>query len=232
MEPWAKEWLEAQRSKGVKCLEIKQRGEKHYVYHSTTHWDRERGKAIKTSKYLGRLDCDAGLIDRRKEETSQSKKTTPPDVRSVTEYGNSVLLHEAMKDIKPLLMEGFPENWEEIYALALLRTSGNIPLKRVESSWQKLYNVELIEPDLKPNSLSRMLHAVGVNREGQEVVFKSLLDQSQQLVYDLSFMFSRSVSISQAEKGYNKDKIHVPQINIALLCSADSGSPTMIRSVP
>jgi hypothetical protein len=63
MEPWAKEWLEAQRSKGVKCLEIKQRCEKHYVYHSTTHWDRERGKAIKTSKYLGRLYCDASLID-------------------------------------------------------------------------------------------------------------------------------------------------------------------------
>ena len=40
------------------------------------------------------------------------------------------------------------------------------------------------------------------------------------------------MSISQAEKGYNKDKIHVPQINIALLCSADSGMPTMIRSLP
>jgi len=52
MEQWAKDWLEAQRNKGVKCLEIKQRGEKHYVYHSTTHWDREQRKAIKTSKYL------------------------------------------------------------------------------------------------------------------------------------------------------------------------------------
>jgi transposase len=40
------------------------------------------------------------------------------------------------------------------------------------------------------------------------------------------------MSISQAEKGYNKDKIHVPQINLALLCSADSGLPTMIRSLP
>jgi transposase len=40
------------------------------------------------------------------------------------------------------------------------------------------------------------------------------------------------MNISQAEKGYNKDKIHVPQINIALLCSAESGLPTMIRSLP
>ena len=137
-----------------------------------------------------------------------------------------------MKEIKPLLMEGFPDNWEEIYSLSMLRVTGNVPLKRAESSWQKLYNVESLEPDLKPNSLSRMLHNVGINREGQELVFKSLLDQSPQLVYDLSSMFSRSMNISLAEKGYNKDKIHVPQINIALLCNADSGLPTMIRSLP
>ena len=232
MESWAKEWLEAQRSKGVKCLEIKQRGEKYYVYYSTTHWDKEQKKAIKTSKYLGKLDQELGFIESKKAQEIQSKETTPPEVRSVTEYGNAALLHEAMKDIQPVLKEGFPESWEEIYVLSMLRVTDNIPLKRVESSWQKLYNINSIEPNLKPNSLSKMLHSVGVNREGQGVVFKSLLDQSQQLVYDLSYMFSRSMNISQAEKGYNKDKIHVPQINIALLCSAESGLPTMIRSLP
>ena len=231
MEQWAKDWLEIQRNKGVKCLEIKQRGEKYYVYHSTTYWDRKQRKAIKTSKYLGRLDREEGFIESNK-DAAQSNKATIPEVRSVTEYGNSVLLHESMKEIKPLLMEGFPDNWEEICALSMLRVTGNVPLKRAESSWQKLYNVESLEPDLRPNSLSKMLHNVGINREGQELVFKSLLDQSPQLVYDLSSMFSRSMNISLAEKGYNKDKIHVPQINIALMCNANSGLPTMIRSLP
>ena len=231
MEQWAKDWLETQRNKGIKCLEIKQRGEKYYVYHSTTYWDREQRKAIKTSKYLGRLDREEGFIESNK-DAAQSNKATIPEVRSVTEYGNSVLLHESMKEIKPLLMEGFPDNWEEICALSMLRVTGNVPLKRAESSWQKLYNVESLEPDLRPNSLSKMLHNVGINREGQELVFKSLLDQSPQLVYDLSSMFSRSMNISLAEKGYNKDKIHVPQINIALICNANSGLPTMIRSLP
>ncbi len=40
------------------------------------------------------------------------------------------------------------------------------------------------------------------------------------------------MNIIQAEKGYNKDKIPVPQINLALLCSADTGLPTMVRSLP
>ena len=31
----------------------------------------------------------------------------------------------------------------------------------------------------------------------------------------LSSVFSHSMSINQAEKGYNKDKIQVPQINLA-----------------
>jgi hypothetical protein len=231
MDQWAKDWLENQRNKGVKCLEIKQRGEKHYVYRSTTYWDREQRKAIKTSKYLGRLDRKEGFIESNK-ETVQSQKATIPEVKSVTEYGNSILLQESMKDIKPLLMKGFPHNWQEIYALSMLRVTGNVPLKRAESSWQKLYNVESLGPDLTPNGLSRMLHNVGMDRDGQELGFKSLLDQSPQLVYDLSRMFSRSMNISLAEKGYNKDRIHVPQINIALLCNANSGLPTMIRSLP
>jgi hypothetical protein len=133
MDQWAKDWLENQRNKGVKCLEIKQRGEKHYVYRSTTYWDREQRKAIKTSKYLGILDRKEGFIERNK-ETVQSQKATIPEVKSVTEYGNSILLQESMKDIKPLLMEGFPHNWQEIYALSMLRVTGNIPLKRAESS--------------------------------------------------------------------------------------------------
>ena len=70
------------------------------------------------------------------------------------------------------------------------------------------------------------------DREGQDIVFQGILDHSEQLIYDLSTTFSRSMSIQQAEKGYNKDKIHLPQINLALLCSADTGFPTMIRSVP
>jgi len=232
MEPWAKEWLEDQRNKGVKCLEIKQHGTKHYIYHSTTHWDKSQNKAIKTSKYIGRLDPVQGLIKSHEEDSKRIKAIEPTKSKSVTEYGNAVLLQKAMNELKPLLIEVFPDNWMEIYSLAMLRVTCNVPLKRAESAWQKLYNVESITPNLKSQNLSKLMQEVGSNRKGQRVVFKGLLDPSEQLVYDLSYMFSRSVSIRQAEKGYNKDKIQLPQINIVLLCNADTGLPTMIRSLP
>lgn len=227
MEPWAKEWLEDQRRQGTKCLEIKVSGKNHYVYYSTTHWDKNQKKAVKTSDYLGKLDLVEGFI-----KSGSRNKLQSTEVRNVKEYGNSMLLHESMKDLKPQLMEAFPDLWEEIYSLAVVRVANHVPLKRVESAWDKLYNADRINPNLNPKNLTKVLHGVGVDRIGQDQIFKSLMNQSQQLVYDLTSMFSHSMSISLAEKGYNKDKIQVPQINLALLCNAESGLPTMIRSLP
>ena len=225
IEEWARKWLEDQRHEGKTCLEIKMRGSKYYVYHSTNRYDKEIKKGRKVSKYLGKLDKERGFIPR-----GQNKHVAGP--RNITEYGNSMLLHEMLKDIKPLLKESFPDHWEEICALAMVGVSGNVPLKRVKDAWEKLYNADDINPSLNPKNLSNVLRDVGVNRAGQNVVFKELTDMSDQLVYDLSSVFSRSMSISQAEKGHNKDKIQLPQINLALLCSADTGLPTMIRSLP
>ncbi len=224
MEQWAIEWLNEQRDQGVKCLEVKMQGKNHYVYHSTTYWDKELKKPRKTSKYLGKLDPDKGLI--------KSWERQSQNIRNITEYGNSMLLHEMIKSLKPSLRMGFPDCWAEICAIAMLRVTGNVPLKRIKDAWEKLYNAEDTKPHLNTKSLSKVLHNVGVNRAGQNIIFNELLNLSKQLVYDLSSVFSRSINISQAERGYNKDKIQVPQINLALLCSADSGLPTMIRSLP
>jgi len=227
MEQWAKEWVKEQRKQGTKCLEVKLIGNNHYVYHSTTYWDKKLKKPKKTSKYLGKLDIKKGLV-----ESSKRKKVESSDIRNVTEYGNSMLLHESIKSLKPLLEDAFPECWEEVYSLAMVRVNGYVPMKRVKESWEKLYNVEKINPQLNPKTLSKVLRNVGINQIGQNAIFKKLAGQSNQLVYDLSSVFTRSMSIAQAEKGYNKAHLHVPQINLALLCSADSGLPTMIRSIP
>ena len=132
MEQWAKDWLEAERAIGKKCLEIKTKGSGHYVYYSTTHWDKVLKKRVKTSKYLGTLKQGVGLV-----RPNSMPKLQAPTIRSVTEYGNSMLLREAMKDLKPVLEESFPDNWKEIYALSMLRVIGNVPLKRAKDSWEK-----------------------------------------------------------------------------------------------
>ncbi len=82
MEQWAKEWLKEQRDQGVKCLGVKVQGKSHYVYHSTTYWDKELKKPRKTSKYPGKLDHGEGLI-----KSGGRHRIYLSDIRNTTEYG-------------------------------------------------------------------------------------------------------------------------------------------------
>lgn len=62
----------------------------------------------------------------------RQNKRTVAGPRNITEYGNSMLLHEMMKEIKPLLKEGFSDHWEEI--CVLLRSVFDKPFfKRLQS---------------------------------------------------------------------------------------------------
>ncbi|MCZ7362063.1 MAG: transposase, partial [Candidatus Methanoperedens sp.] len=226
MEQWAKDWLEGQRKQGIRGYEIKQSGKRYYVHKSTTVWNKETKKRDKSSPYIGKLDKTKGLI------ISSKKIITKCRVEKITQYGNAALLNFAMKDLYEPLNDAFGDIWTEIFALALVRITGYVPLKRVENVWDRLYNINKITPSLKPKYLSSVLKQVGLNRGGQNKIFKSLSSTEKQLVYDLSVVFSRSEGINFAEKGVNKDKIHIPQINLALLCSADNDLPTMIRALP
>jgi transposase len=228
METWAKDWLEEQHKAGEKCLEIKVRDNCHYVYRSTSRYDKEIKKGRKVSVYLGRLDKINGFIPKGE----KPKSNTAPIPRSVTDYGNSIILRNAMAEIKPLLLDIFPDHWEELYAMSIVRVNGYTPLKRIKDSWEDLYDPEGLKPNLNPSNLSKVLRVVGLDRQGQYELFGHLKNSDTQLVYDLSTCFSRSMGIVQAEKGYNKDHIQVPQINFALLCGLDSEMPTMIKSVP
>jgi len=228
MEPWAKNWLEDQRKAGKNCLEIKVRGNCHYVYSSTTHYDKTIKKGRKVSVYLGRLDKEYGFIPKGE----KPKLDLIPVPRSITDYGNSMLLHNLMKELKPLLEENFPEHWKELYAMSIVRANSPTPLKRIKDCWEDLYNPEGLKPNLNPSNLSKVLKEVGLNRFGQNEIFNYLKTLDTQLVYDLSTCFSRSMNLLQAEKGYNKDHIQVPQVNFTLLCGLDSELPTMIKSIP
>ena len=53
--------------------------------------------------------------------------------RNITEYGNSMLLHEMLKDIKPRLKEVFPDHREEFTPIDLL------------FKYSKVYHLEMRE---------------------------------------------------------------------------------------
>jgi len=227
MEEWVRDWLEEQRRKGEKCLEVKKIGNNYYVYRSTTYWDKKEKKRRKKSEYVGKLTRE-GLIEKKKKVVEAEEAAVKEEEKkkvTVKQYGNALLLHSVMKDLIPLLKVF--DSWKEIYALALTRVMGYVPLKRVKAVWEKLYLN--LDPNLSPKKLSEVLKEVGLNREAQNAVFRALMNDKH-FVYDLSVVFTRS-SINLAEIGYNKDGVCVPQINLALLYSVN-GLPAMIRALP
>jgi transposase len=225
MEEWVQDWLTARRAAGEKCLEIKQISDGYYVYRSTSVWDKVEKKRHKVSTYLGRLDPKLGLVEGK-------KYVEPVRVTSVKEWGNALLLDHLFGDIVPVLQDAFPQFWQDIYAMAVLRALKPTSMHLAEERWEKILDVRNLRPKLDPRHLSDLLQAVGLDRSGQAELFQHLGMGGKELVYDLSCFFSRSDEVSMAEKGQNKDHIHLPQVNLALLCSAEHSLPVMVRALP
>lgn len=233
MEEWVREWLAKQREMGKKCLEIKYIQGKPYIYYSTSTYDRETKKTKKISKYIGRLTLDRGILTKGSTRPSQGiNATSTSRPRSVHEYGNAKLLSEEFQDLVPILIEAFPDHWEEIIALVFTRISGYLPLKRVKPTWEKLDNPLNLSPNCSPKNLSHTLRVIGDDMLGQDMVFKHLRQENHHLIYDLSFVFSLSENLTLAEWGRNHEEISLPQVNIALFCGLETGLPVMLRAIP
>ena len=54
-------------------------------------------------------DRERGMVESHENEESQRSEVQSTDARNVTEYGNSILLQESLKDLKPLLRGAFLE---------------------------------------------------------------------------------------------------------------------------
>jgi len=221
MEKFKKE-LKILKKKYKSPLEIKKIGKSYYVYTSTTVWDKEKKKRKKISRYLGKL-TDNGF--REKEEVRYG-------VRSIYEYGNIKLLYEIIREeLLEKLKEIFPMDWEEIIAMSMIRVLKATPLRLMKSRWEKYYISKEIEASLSAQVASEKLRKIGADIGGQIEFYKRLIDKSQKLIFDLSCLYSQSINLNLVEKGYNKDKIRIGQVNFLLIYSIDEGVPVMIKAM-
>ena len=99
--------------------EVKKIGNFHYLYRSTTAWDRKKKRRVKFSEYIGRIN-EHGLIERYR--------------RTIYEFVNSELLLSVAGDPVPELKHSFPEHWSEILALSVVRAQDARPIKLMKSA--------------------------------------------------------------------------------------------------
>ena len=146
--------LEAARKVGRERnipVEVKKIGNSHYLYRSTTKWDREK-KRVKVSEYLGRIN-ESGLVEKNN--------------RSIFEFGSSELLMTIAWDLVPELKRRFPDHWKEIVAISVVRVMDNQPLELMKSRWEKLHASRQIDASLSPNTLSEKIRIIGSDHDAQ-----------------------------------------------------------------
>ena len=222
METWIKRIFEEEKKKRGLPLEVKTIQGKPYLYKSTTHWDKTEKKRKKDSVYLARITQE-GVI----EKTERVRR-----IRSIFEYGNAKLLTILADDILPSLKKFFPDDYNEIVAMSIIKLIHQAPIKSMKSRWEKLYLSTESDAALSPNTLSEKLRRIGSDWVSQKRFFDTLLTDSKVLLFDMSSIFSYSEDLRLAEKGHNADHLYLKQVNFVLFFSQDKKIPVFMKSLP
>ena len=218
MEEWVSRILNDERRKRNIPLEIKKLNGNYYLYHSTSKYNKETHGPKKVSEYIGRI-TESGLIEAHH------------STRSVYEYGNSQLVYSLSSDIIKELKRHFPDTWESLYAMAVVRLIDPVPMKSVKERWDKLHLSRILKPHLSPNTLTDLLRDTGSDLSGQYAFFHDMISESHKIALDLSSILSRSENINMAQKGHNADHVYIPQINMALIFDLDRYMPVFLKSI-
>lgn len=195
-----------------------------YLYQITSKWDKTLKRARKiTTGYLGKITPE-GL----KEPGYKINRPT-----TCKEYGASWFLLEDNKEIIERLKDYFPFRWKELFALSVFRLMYQAPLKHMELHYQDSWLSESM-PDaaLSKNTLSQILEAAGQDRETIVGFLKGFICGNENLLIDLTHIFSLSEDVALAEKGYNSQWDFTPQVNLLFIFSVDQKIPLFYRILP
>ncbi len=214
-------WVLKCKEKGTAVHKI---GKNFYLYQVVSKWDRKLKRARKITKgYLGKI-TPQGL------EPPQYRINLPT---SCKEYGGSCFLLEDNTTVIERLKIYFPYRWKEIFIFSVFRLMKQSPLKHMELHYQDSWLSEVM-PDvsLSKNIVGKILEEIGRDREAIVEFLNGFVCGNENLLIDLTHMFSLSQDILLTEKGYNSKLDFTPQVNLLIIFSIDQRIPLFYRVLP
>lgn len=221
------EWVEQHRGKGK---EIKFIRGKYYLYERTNIWDKEKKQAKKISgNYLGRITPE-GLIS---PDRKMVKKIGPQEIPN-KEFGASKYLMEIGSDILENLKKHFPNLWQEIAVMSVLRTYHPQPFKQIEDSYAHSYlSVEYPDLNLSKQRITKILQDIGNRRNDVVKFMKEYLYEAEHVIFDGTIITSHSEKMDISQVGYNNKRSYKPQVNLLYAFSTKPEiSPAYYRVIP
>jgi Transposase DDE domain len=218
------DWVQKHKTAGTEIRNIK---EHYYVYEVTSKYDPTKKRSQKvTGRYLGRITPE-GLIKPKRETLQENLKQV-----SVKEYAATYFTLTQCKDIIELLKTHYPNEWDQITAFAVTRLFHASPLKNVQTHYATSHLSDaLTDAQVSPESLNKLLHTIGATR-AQSVQFMKNFIEGNQIVIDLTHVFSLSEGVISATLGHNGEGQYLPQVNLVLLLSLEKKTPSFFRLVP
>ena len=210
-------YLKMKSEQGRK-LELKIIGGNNYLYVAKGIWDKKKKKPVKKTVLLGSIDENGTYREKRPKRIFSSSR--------IYEYGNSQLVWNPAQDMYTI-MEKHPYR-NEIIAMAIVKAIDPMPLKLVESRYQKLYISRKLKPDLDPDELSSILGYVGNHFPDLYEMFRKLMEPGGLLFYDMTSIISYSKNLKLAERGYNPDHEYENQVTVIMAFSVKSWVPVAV----
>ncbi|HOJ38862.1 MAG TPA: transposase [bacterium] len=195
-----------------------------YLYEIGSRWDKTLKRARKITKgYLGKI-TPTGLQE-------PGYKINRPT--TCKEYGASWFLLEENKDVIERLKTYFPSRWKEIFVSSVCRLMYQSPLKHIEFHYQESWLSEVMpDASLSKNIVGKILEEIGRDRETIVEFLKGFICGNENILIDLTHVFSFSQDMMLTEKGYNNQWDFTPQVNLLFIFSLDQKLPLFYRVLP
>lgn len=218
------DWVKKHKIKGTQIVKIKNN---FYLYRIKSAWNSEKKRAVKKNeKYLGRI-TEEGLKSPKYERIFDEIKEV-----TVKEYGASRLINKIGENIKYDLKRIYPEHWESIFSFAILRFFENSPIKNLGYHFTHSHLSELFpNARLSPKNVSDLLDILGSRRDKAVEFMNSQKFGSENLIVDLTHIFSSSENINLLSYGHNSEETYHKQFSMLLLFSKDKNMPIFFRII-
>ena len=218
------EWVQKHKTVGKEVRNISGR---YYLYEVTSKYDPAKKRSQKiTKRYLGRITPE-GLTKPNRETLKETMQQV-----SIKEYGATYFTLTHCSNIIELLKTHYPQEWEQITVFAITRLFYSSPLKNVQVHYAASHLSDALkDAQVSPESLTKLLHSIGLAR-GRMVEFMKNFIEGSQVVIDLTHIFSLSEGVISATLGHNGQGQYLPQVNLVLLHSLEKKTPSFFRLVP
>ena len=200
---------------------------KHYLYEVDGYWDKEKKQARQKRRYIGRCDEDGNLIEKKLSQREVSVSKTFGPAYMLLEIAGQTGLYDK-------LVSAFGERADIITALAVMRIVRPEALRNISDQLEESFLSELLgmEGELTSQFLSRFLADLGKDDRSIHVLFGSMIDNDDVLLYDLTSFKSSSRGNGHLEYGSEYRTTGLPQANFGLVHSLDSDLPVYYKLFP